>query len=146
MRVFHQLQIAHSALFRAADRRTRRDCGLTTSQVAVLQLLRQHDGQPITDLAASLSLGKSSLTGLIDRLGQLGLVRRAATPQDGRVSLIYLEPEGRALAETAGRAARGYNAALLAPFSTQEQAVIARFLAHLGENAEHIINGAGAKT
>lgn len=139
-RVFHLLQVAHSALFRAADKRSRQMAGLTTTQIAILLILRTSDGLAISDLAARLAMGKSSLTGLIDRLGGKGLVDRHPCPDDARVTLIRLTEAGRAAAEAALPDTRRHNAALLAPFSIDERAVIRRFLEHLSDNADTIIN------
>ncbi|MFC6686980.1 MarR family winged helix-turn-helix transcriptional regulator [Jhaorihella thermophila] len=140
-RVFHLLQVAHSALFRAADKRSRRMAGLTTTQIAILLILRKSDGLPISALAAQLAMGKSSLTGLIDRLADKRLVERRPCPRDARVTLIRLTEAGRAAAATALPDTRRHNAALLEPFSDDERAVIRRFLQHLTDNAETIING-----
>lgn len=140
LRVFHQLQVAHSALFRAADQRTRETVGLTTSQFAVLIVLSQEDGQPISDIAKQLAMGKSSLTGLVDRMVDRGLVRRMPSERDGRVINIHLEPEGQELLTRGVRETKHFNAALLDPFDETEQEVIGRFLDHLVSHADEIIN------
>ncbi|MBQ07259.1 MAG: MarR family transcriptional regulator [Roseobacter sp.] len=140
-KVFHKLQIAHSALFRAADRRTRNKIGLTTSQLAVLLILSRRDGQPISDLSSTLAMGKSSLTGLVDRMCAKGLVRRSPSPVDGRVIHVYLEQPGRAVLEQGAGEISQFNAALLAPFPAEEQVIIERFLTHLADNADGIVNG-----
>ncbi len=140
MRVFHLLQVAHSALFRAADQRSRRVSGLTTSQVAILLILREQDGQPITAIAATLAMGKSSLTGLAERLDEKGLITRTPSPQDRRVTLIHLTPAGHQAAAVAREDTRHYNQQLLAPFDEQEKQVIRRFLRHISNNADGIIN------
>jgi DNA-binding MarR family transcriptional regulator len=140
-KVFHKLQIAHSALFRAADRRTRNQIGLTTSQLAVLLILSRKDGRPISDISSTLAMGKSSLTGLVDRMCAKGLVRRSPSPVDGRVIHIYLEQSGRAVLEQGAGEISQFNAALLAPFPAEEQAIIERFLTHLADNADGIVNG-----
>lgn len=140
LRVFHQIQIAYSALFRAADRRTRTMIGLTTSQFAVLFVLSQSDGQPISEIAKRLSMGKSSLTGLVDRMAERGVVCRRPCPNDRRVTNIYLEPEGRAVLQQGKAETKRFNKALLDPFDESEQQVIHRFLSHLAGNADAIIN------
>lgn len=140
LRVFHQLQVAHSALFRAADRRTRRAVGLTTSQFAVLFVLSQSDAQPISEIAKRLSMGKSSLTGLVDRMVERGLVARIASSSDGRVTNIRLEPSGVALLAQGKEETKHFNKALLSPFNEEEQEVIQRFLTHLTDQADEIIN------
>lgn len=140
LRVFHQLQVAHSALFRAADQRTRQTVGLSTSQFAVLFVLSQSDGQPISEIAKTLSMGKSSLTGLVDRMVDRGLLCRSPSELDGRVTNIFLLPEGRLLLEQGMTETRHFNAALLQPFNQEEQEVIGRFLTHLVDHADEIIN------
>ncbi|OAN95639.1 MarR family winged helix-turn-helix transcriptional regulator [Sulfitobacter geojensis] len=140
LKVFHQLQIAHSALFRAADHRTRNQIGLSTTQLAVLFILSRTDGQPISEISKTLAMGKSSLTGLVDRMCAKGLVRRSPSQADGRVINIYLEQLGRDALEEGARETKKFNTALLAPFSDAEQDIIGRFLTHLAENADDIIN------
>ncbi|MEQ6203340.1 MarR family winged helix-turn-helix transcriptional regulator [Sulfitobacter sp. HNIBRBA2951] len=142
LRIFQKLQIAHSALFRAADHRTRDQIGLSTTQLAVLFILSRTDGQPISEISKTLAMGKSSLTGLIDRMCAKGLVRRSPSQADGRVTNIYLEQLGRSALEQGARETNQFNTALLAPFSSAEQDIIGRFLTHLAENADDIINGA----
>ncbi|WP_319826467.1 MarR family transcriptional regulator [Thalassovita sp.] len=142
MRVFHLLQVAHSALFRAADQRSRRVSGLTTSQLAMLLILRKQDGQPITEIAATLAMGKSSLTGLVERLAEKGLISRTPSRKDGRVTLISLTPAGQTVAEAALHDTRHYNKQLLAPFTPDEVQIIRRFLRHIERNAGTIINAA----
>ncbi len=145
LRVFHQLQVAHSALFRAADRRTRSALDLTTSQFAVLFVLSQQDAQPISEIAKRLSMGKSSLTGLVDRMVDRGLVHRMPSLRDGRVINIHLQDSGATLLARAKQETGHFNAALLEPFSVSEQQVIQRFLRHLVDHADEIINPAEPK-
>ncbi|WP_428525146.1 MarR family winged helix-turn-helix transcriptional regulator [Roseibium sp.] len=143
LRVFYLLQVAYSAVFRAADHRARQNTGLTITQIAVLFLLNEKDGRPVSEIANRLSMGKSSLTGLIDRMCEKRLVKRKPCPADGRVTRVYLEEAGRTAAQEANLHTRHYNAALLAPFTEDEQDVIGRFLHHLATNADTIINGRG---
>ncbi len=138
-RVFHLLQKAHSALFRAADTRVKAELGLSTTQQAVLFVLFQKDGQAISTIAKSLSMGKSSLTGLVDRMCDQELVKRSSSSPDGRVVNIYLEDKGRKIVETSLPRVQSYNKQLLAPFSEDEQDIIHRFLEHIAQNAHTIV-------
>ncbi len=141
LKIFHKLQVAHSALFRAADQRTRSQIGLSTTQLAVLFILSRADGQPISEISKTLAMGKSSLTGLIDRMCDKGLVRRSASATDGRVTNVYLQPQGQDALNRGREETKRFNQALLAPFSVEEQDTIERFLTHLAEDADKIING-----
>ena len=138
-RVFHLLQKAHSALFRAADARAKASLGLTTTQQGVLFILSLKDGQPISSLAKALSMGKSSLTGLIERMCEQGLLRRSISTSDGRVVNIFIEEKGRQIVTRSLPFVKSYNQQLLAPFTEQEQQVIHRFLQHVAQNAHHIV-------
>ena len=139
LRVFHLLHRAHSALFRAADTRLKADIGLTAAQHTVLLALKAHDAQPITVLAGALRLRKSSMSEIVARMEARGLVCRVAHPQDARVARVSLTVEGRELLSRTGTYVRRMNEELLAPFSAEDRAVIARFLTHVDENADAIL-------
>ncbi len=143
-RVFHHLQKAHSALFRAADNRGRQELDLSTSQMAVLIILLNDGALPSTALAARLSMANSGITGLVDRLSTRGLVSRKPATTDGRSILVHLTETGEALAMRARQDTGHYNETLLAPFSDEECEVIRRFLTHLEDNADAIIAGGPA--
>ena len=138
-RVFHLIQQAHSALFRAADHALQENVGLTTSQQAVLFVLMRRDGTPITTIADELRMGKSSLTGLIDRMSAKGLVTRRQSPTDARSYEVFIEDAGRELVHDTLASTKKINTSLLQPFSAKECAVIERFLRHVSDNAEEIV-------
>ena len=139
-RVFHLIHRAHCAVFRAADQALRECVGLTASQHAVLLVLSQRNGAPITAIAEELNMGKSSLTGLIDRMTAKGLVRREPSAADARSVEIFIEDLGRATVERTKAGIKCMNTALLEPFSSQERAVIQRFLEHVSSNAAAIVS------
>lgn len=74
-----------------------REHGLTPQQGQLLCVLM---GGPLGmgELSATLSLAKSSLTGLVDRTERNGLVRREQDPRDTRAVLVALTAHGGALA------------------------------------------------
>ncbi|MDN0194011.1 MarR family transcriptional regulator [Streptomyces sp. S.PNR 29] len=75
-----------------------RGFGLTPQQGQLLCVLRP---QPygMSELGEMLGLAKSSLTGLVDRTVQRGLVRREADPRDGRAVRVGLTEQGARLAD-----------------------------------------------
>jgi DNA-binding MarR family transcriptional regulator len=72
-----------------------RDLSLTA--VAVLGSLDRRGPQRITTMAAAEGVSQPSMTQLVQRLEQRGLVSRASDPSDGRVALVGLTDEGRAV-------------------------------------------------
>lgn len=74
------------------------DEDLSIVQLRLLGILR--DRRPtINQLAQVLQLDKSSVTGLIDRAEQRGLVRRAASTVDGRSVHVVITATGKRLAD-----------------------------------------------
>ncbi|MFJ4620107.1 MarR family winged helix-turn-helix transcriptional regulator [Streptomyces sp. NPDC088812] len=71
--------------------------GITPQQGQLLCVLMP---QPygMSELGELLGLAKSSLTGLVDRTVQRGLVRREGDPRDGRAVRVGLTAEGARLA------------------------------------------------
>jgi DNA-binding MarR family transcriptional regulator len=71
-----------------------RDLSLTA--VATLTSLDRLGAQRITTLAAAEGVSQPSMTQLIQRLEQRGLVARSSDPADGRAALVMLTDQGRA--------------------------------------------------
>jgi len=90
--------VRSSFLVNAVYAEAAREYGLTPQQGQLLCVLM---AQPygMGDLGAVLGLAKSSLTGLVDRCAQRGLVRREPDPLDGRAVRIVLTDEGGTIAE-----------------------------------------------
>ena len=72
--------------------------GMSLTQLRVLGVLRDRTPR-MADLAKGLGLDRSSVTGLIDRAQQRGLVERVAEEGDGRVVRVALTDEGLRTAE-----------------------------------------------
>jgi DNA-binding MarR family transcriptional regulator len=68
------------------------DLMLSPPQGIVLRFLDQP--RPMGELAALMHCDNSNMTGIVDRLEERGLVRRAAAEGDRRVKLIELTEEG----------------------------------------------------
>jgi DNA-binding MarR family transcriptional regulator len=67
-----------------------RELGLTRSQCQVLAHLARHDGIQQGALAEILEVEPITLTRILDRLEQAGLVERLAHPKDRRIRLLRL--------------------------------------------------------
>jgi len=81
-----------------------RDLSLTA--LSALGSLERMGPRRITALAAAESVSQPSMTQLVQRLEQRGLVARSSDPADGRAALVSLTDEGRAaLAERRARGA-----------------------------------------
>ncbi len=72
---------------------------LNPAQGRIMFVLWRNDAIPITELARQTSLGKSTLTSMLDRLEQSGYVRRVPSSRDRRVVLIERTEKDEAFQE-----------------------------------------------
>jgi DNA-binding MarR family transcriptional regulator len=79
-------------LFRRAFNARTRDTGITALQWRLLIYLRRHEGIRQGPLAELIEVEPITLSRMIDRLEEAGLVERRADPSDRRAWLLYLAP------------------------------------------------------
>ena len=79
-----------------ADQRARQ-FGISRAQWAVLIRLERTEGLKQSELAELLDLQPISLTRLLDRLADNGLIERRADPNDRRANRLYLTPAAKPL-------------------------------------------------
>jgi DNA-binding MarR family transcriptional regulator len=82
------------------------ELGLTYPQYIVLMVLWEQDGATVKEIGARLYLDSGTLTPLLRRLGDAGLIRRTAKQSDERAVENWLTRAGRALERKAGRVPR----------------------------------------
>ena len=89
------LIVAHGSFDEA-----RRPCGtpLPMPYAHSLLALREHGGQSVTELSTRLSIDRSNVSRLAQRLENDGMVERRAHPTDGRATALYLTEQGVARA------------------------------------------------
>jgi MarR family transcriptional regulator, transcriptional regulator for hemolysin len=71
--------------------------GMTRAQWAVLLRLERLEGLKQSDLAEDLDIQPITLTRLVDRLCDNGLIERRPDPNDRRAKRLYLTPAARPL-------------------------------------------------
>lgn len=72
---------------------------VTPVQYGVLKCLWSKDGQNPSQIAASLYLDSSTITGILDRMENKGLIKRLADPSDRRSLKVILTEQGSRLKE-----------------------------------------------
>jgi MarR family transcriptional regulator for hemolysin len=76
--------------------------GITRAQWAVMARLDRQEGLKQSELAEMLDLQPITLTRLLDRLGDSGLIERRPDPRDRRAKRLFLTPAARPLLERLG--------------------------------------------
>ena len=75
--------------------------GLTYPQYLVLLVLWEDDGRSVKDLGQRLYLDSGTLTPLLKRMEEAGLLRRVRAEHDERVVEVFLTLEGRRMKKRA---------------------------------------------
>jgi MarR family transcriptional regulator, transcriptional regulator for hemolysin len=110
-----------------ADQRAR-DFGMTRAQWAVLARVERSQGLKQCELADTLDLQPITLTRLIDRLCDGGLIERRSDPDDRRAKRLYLRPAARPVLDGLTRLGQDIMATVLAGI---EPAAVEQLHAHL---------------
>jgi DNA-binding MarR family transcriptional regulator len=77
--------------------------GVTPQQFGVMSAIAAADVPlPLAGVARRLAVTKQNMTGMMERLEQLGLVERLQDPSDLRASRVQLTRKGKSLLEKAG--------------------------------------------
>lgn len=79
------------------SKRMKRDLGVTGPQRLVLRIVGQSPGASPREIAATLGIHPSTLTGVLARLGAAGHLVREPDPDDGRRARFRLTASGRAI-------------------------------------------------
>lgn len=107
---YEQLRLANQLCFPvyAASRLITREyqpfldkLGITYPQYLVLMILWEEDGMPVNDIAKKLILNTNTITPLLKRMEQQGIIRRKRSRQDERKVIVQLTEKGREMQEEA---------------------------------------------
>jgi MarR family transcriptional regulator for hemolysin len=90
-----------------------RNLGISRAQWTVLVRLERTEGLNQAELAELLDLQPITLTRLLDKLDENGLIERRADPNDRRANRLYLKPAARPLLEQLAHLGEGLMATVL---------------------------------
>lgn len=92
---FHYLLMAVHSLFQRRVMDELAQTGLTSGQPKVLDYLGLHDGSAQKAVAAGCRIDPATLTGLLGRMEEKGLIRRSYHDGDRRTQYVYLTDLGK---------------------------------------------------
>ena len=96
--------IALRQILRATEISSRalaKQCGLTPSQLILMELIAKSGGAAPSTLAKEISLSQATVTALIDKLENRNFLKRTPDPNDKRRVTVILTSEGAAILENA---------------------------------------------
>ena len=111
-----------------------RPAGVAIGQWAVLLSLWAREGMTQAELSRVVAIEPPTVVRTIDRMARDGLVIRAADPEDGRLSRIYLTERARSLRDELVPLAAAVNGEILNGLTINEARTLRRLLAKLATN------------
>ncbi len=114
-------------------RRLRQEAGveLSPSAAAALATIERHGPLTPSELAARERVQRPTVTRIVYRLEEAGLVARAADPGDGRSSLVSITPAGRELLAAARTRKDAFLSERLEALGPEDRATLERAAALL---------------
>ena len=109
---------------------------LSATDSWLLDRLLETGGARMSELARWQAVDRSTMTSQVNKLERMGLVQRVRDASDRRAVAVSLQEQGRVVAQENRRAAREAYAAVVADWTAEEKAQLARSLSHLVESLE----------
>lgn len=106
---------------------------VTPVQYGVLNCLWREDGLTPKQIAETLSLDSSTITGILDRLENKGLLKRTSDPNDRRALRVVLTERGVKLREPVEKAAVEANQHYLEAFDGSDYERIKQYLKKIAD-------------
>ena len=122
-----------------SDQRARQ-FGISRAQWAVLVRLERSEGLKQSELAEMLDLQPISLTRLLDRLAESGLIERRPDPNDRRANRLYLAPAARPLLAKLTDLGHSMMDTVLESLSDESREHLLRHLGVMRDNLRTAIN------
>ncbi len=111
---------------------------VTPIQYALLKCLWDEDDQMPSQLAQTLCLDSSSVTGILGRLEEKGLIVRDFCKTDRRRVTVYLTDAGRALQKPVEKIISKANAAVTSSLSGGDMEKLKEYLQEIADNANKL--------
>lgn len=92
---FHYLIMAEHSMFQKELLAKLKDSGLTIGQPKVLDYLKDHDGTSQKDIARGCHIEPGTLTTLLNRMEEAGLVERRMMNVNRRSLYVFLTDKGK---------------------------------------------------
>ena len=110
--------------------------GITPVQFYVFSVLWENDGLKFKDLAESVNIDGSTLTGILDRMERGGYVKREDDPEDRRSLLLFLTERARENGPGLAELAETLDREVQAQFTREDYGTFTRVLDQLFESEQ----------
>ncbi|MFC6965036.1 MarR family winged helix-turn-helix transcriptional regulator [Halocatena marina] len=112
------------------------ELGLRGGQEFVLAQLAETNGCSQADLADALSVKPPTITKIVRKLEDAGLIERHRDPDDARVQQVFLTEDGEEMIEPIEACWNRGEEVMLEGFTTEERLLLRRLLIQIQENID----------
>ncbi len=120
------------------------DLDVTPIQYATLKCLWEQDGQMPSQLAETLCLDSSTVTGILGRLEDKNLITRDFSTEDRRRVIVHLTKDGKALEGPVNEIITRLNNEVTQGLSAEDMDLFRQHLKVISDNAASLSQTAGA--
>ena len=131
---FHYLLMADQAVFQKRLLNALKKASLTAGQPKVLDYLKDHDGAGQKEIAAACHIEPATLTSLLNRMEEKGMIERRMRNGNRRSLYVFLTEKGKELSDVVEREFDRAEEQALAGFSPEEREECRRMLRRICEN------------
>jgi DNA-binding MarR family transcriptional regulator len=122
---------------RIASRDSEKTVGLSAAQLFVLRKLKEKDGQSLNDLADATLTHQSSVSVVVTKLAERGLVKRRRSKEDARQLVLGVTVKGETLLKKAPKPAQDWLIVGIEALDNRSRKELDRALAKLA-NSLHL--------
>lgn len=69
-------------------------CGVSSSQLWILKIIRNYPGIGVTDVAKKLAIHQTTASILVEKLAKKNLIKKTRSPEDQRRIVLFINVEG----------------------------------------------------
>lgn len=109
---------------------------LYRGQGMLLKFLSAYDGMTHSEIAERLEISPAAVTKVIRRLEEQNYLKRQPDPKDDRISRVYIEPEGRKIADDIHRKFGQLDEQMFQGFSEEELEILFGYLLRMQSNLQ----------
>ena len=130
-RLIYQVNTARHCMMKFLDTGSREQLGVSVTQLTALMVLKEKNGCLMKELADTLMLDKSAVTGLAKRMEANHLLEKTQCDTDSRATRLVITEKGLAILANGVALMQQVNEQMTAGFSEDELDTVSRFLQHL---------------
>ncbi|EUJ52301.1 MarR family winged helix-turn-helix transcriptional regulator [Paenilisteria rocourtiae] len=114
-----------------------KEYGLGVGQLRYITTLYHHDGLSQDEIVKRFMVDKANVARHIQRLEDLGMIRREVNQQDKRKHRIYLTEKGKAVQPFIEETMMDWSGILTKGFSEEEQEQLLQLLLRMADNVQN---------